>query len=1814
MDRIGRRKPDRKHTVVMRLAWNLIVFAPLAAGVAQAQLSLLHTSGTNIVDANGNPVHLQGTSLGSWLLMEPWMSPADSGGSPDMYSIMQTLDSRFGIPTEQSLIASYQTAWVTQQDINNIKALGLNSIRIPFWWGNFFPLSILSSPPSNPSTVWRSDAFTQLDRVVTMANAAGLYVILDLHGAVGGQSTNQDVGQQNNNSYWTNTQYQSLTNYIWTQVATHYAGNPGIAGYDLLNEPDNPPNTSALSPDVIGAYNRLYSAVRAVDPQHIAIIEGTWGSWDWSMLPNPASEGWSNVVYSMHEYQFNGSQQQIEAGSQAQVTDFQAHQSYNVPAWIGEFNDFQYPAAWTYTFNLWNANNISWAEWAYKATAGLGWGIYASNGNGVVPNVTSDSAATIQSDWSGWTTANAFSRNALVPLPVAAPPPPPSCGSSGGVSGISTSTLYNVINKNSGMCLTAGGSSSGSPLTQSGCVSGQTSQQWQFNDVNNSCYTISPASASSLVMDNPGGSLSNGNLITIATQASGISEDEWIPSSTSGVWTLVNFASQNCLDNTNGSTTSGTQYQQYACAGNANQQFTLTPVSGATTPTPTPPAAPTGLTGTATSSSQINLTWTESTTSGVTFSVLRNGTTVASGLTTTSYSDTGLTASTTYSYVVDAVSSAGTTASSSVSATTQAAASGGGGGTGTISSTAYYTIVNQASGDCIDETGGSSANGTKLQQWACSSGNLNQEWLFTPTSNGYYEITPHNSSSAAWNVVDVGTTPGTGMQLWAYGGGANEQFKAVLQSNGDYEFVDLNSGLCLNVPNGTNTNGQQLQINTCNGATSENFQLIQAGSTGGTPAPTAPAAPTGLTATATSSSQINLSWTASSTAGVTYSVFGSTSSGFTPSSSNLLASGLTATTYSSTGLTASTAYYYVVEAVNSTGTASSTQSSATTSASSSGGTGGTGAYAVIPAQSFNSDHDVTIQATTDTPVAGDGGNEIGHIDSDGATPENSYIEFNSLNFGAAPGAGTLTVRVASQAPVGTLDFRLGSATGTLIASIPFPNTGGWETYTSVTVPVSVSVTGVQNLYIVFTGGANPGNFHWFQFSPAVVAPVPALTGTVGNTAAVLSWTASSGAVSYNVKRSTSSGGPFTTIASVSSPSTTYTDSGLTNGTTYYYVVTAVDAAGESAASNAVSVTPKVIPPAAPTGVTASGGSTSITITWTASPSATSYDVYRGTAPGAEGTSPIGTTTTTSYTDSSGLQANTAYYYTVAAVNSAGTGTPSAEVSAALVSAPGAATNLTAEATNNRVYLLWTVAINATSYEVQRSTNGGAFATVGTTSNFWYSDTTATNGTTYQYQVIAVNGAGPTAASNQASATPAAPSNPNSVSVTVSQELNPKNDSFWYGGPSAIPLALSPQQALTLTSGSSASGTVFNVDPTTTYQTMLGVGSSMEGTTVYNLNQLDATSQAQALSTLVNPTTGAGMDLFRIAIGSSDFSYPNWYTYDDNGGSVDSTLSNFSIQPDINAGIIAQIKAVQKANPHVVFFASPWSPPGWMKDSGSMEGGTLLPSMVNLAAQYYRMFVQAYQAQGIPIYAMTMQNEPGVSTSYPSMGLNAQQELPLVEALKAEFTKYGITTKIWIFDHNFDNEGFPAAILADPNGYADTDGTAWHDYGGDPSAATTLHNAFPNKPMFLTEHSNWGIAGMMETANYFRNWISSYNQWVSMADSNAESDHGPSPSPFTPDATLLIKKAGADSYWTIPEVYLTGQFAKFIEPGALRISSDLGPSNLMSVAFLNPDGKVVLVVMNATGSSQTFTVVCQGKQFQGTLATGTMATYVWPSGS
>jgi aryl-phospho-beta-D-glucosidase BglC (GH1 family) len=365
----------------------------------------LKTSGLDVRNdsGQGDVVPLRGVNLGSWLLMEPWMCPMDSSGNlDDDWSVRDTLTQRFGAQTKDSLIDAYQDAWLQEADFDNIAALGMNCVRLPFWYLNV----------QEEDGTWRADAFDRMDWAVSNAWARGIYTIIDLHGAPGGQRANADTTGRiwPTAALWTSGAYQTRTLEIWQKVSEHFNGNPAVAGYDLLNEPMDTPSSSAYW----SFMNACYQTVRTNDPDHIIIMEATYGSWNLSMLPNPASYGWTNVVYQFHHYPWDDwyDVSQLNASADAKVQDWVNHSGWNVPCHMGEFN-MGAEAGWKYAIEKYSSSGMSWQMWAYKATGGTtSWGVYnVSGGAPSVPNIQNNSSASINSKWSQWTTAGAFSLN-----------------------------------------------------------------------------------------------------------------------------------------------------------------------------------------------------------------------------------------------------------------------------------------------------------------------------------------------------------------------------------------------------------------------------------------------------------------------------------------------------------------------------------------------------------------------------------------------------------------------------------------------------------------------------------------------------------------------------------------------------------------------------------------------------------------------------------------------------------------------------------------------------------------------------------------------------------------------------------------------------------------------------------------------------------------------------------------------------------------------------------------------------------------------------------------------------------------------------------------------------------------------------------------------------------------------------------------------------------------------------------------------------------------------------------------------------------
>jgi glucosylceramidase len=450
-----------------------------------------------------------------------------------------------------------------------------------------------------------------------------------------------------------------------------------------------------------------------------------------------------------------------------------------------------------------------------------------------------------------------------------------------------------------------------------------------------------------------------------------------------------------------------------------------------------------------------------------------------------------------------------------------------------------------------------------------------------------------------------------------------------------------------------------------------------------------------------------------------------------------------------------------------------------------------------------------------------------------------------------------------------------------------------------------------------------------------------------------------------------------------------------------------------------------------------------------------------------------------------------------------------------------------------------------------------------------------------------------------------------IEVWWSSEKQP-GDGAWFQTQMAVPYLLSKQDDILAVPPGHYEGTTIAINPNVRYQEMLGIGTSMEETTVYNLAKMSDSVRTEVLRKLVDPEQGIGLNLIRIAFGTADFTARKFYTYHDlPKNEIDFTLSEFSISKDIEYKIVDTVKEILRIAPQTKIFASPWSPPGWMKTSDSIVGGRLKEGeeYIQALAVYYRKAVQAYEEQGIPIYAMTLQNEPLLEIEYPSCLMTPEQQRDLAVALKKEFAEHGLHTKIWIFDHNFSEAWqFVAPILNDQEGFEAADGIALHDYSGEPVVMNELYSAYPSKTIHLTERSLWGTYGADRIVQFFRNHASSYNAWVTMLDSNIGTHQWVG----TPGPTFFIQDADQpDRYKCIPEYYLLGQFSKFIQRGARRIDSTEGSSQTVTnVAFLNPDQTVVVVAVNQTDEAQPIRLVCEGMQAVTSVPANSVATYKW----
>jgi len=405
----------------------------------------------------------------------------------------------------------------------------------------------------------------------------------------------------------------------------------------------------------------------------------------------------------------------------------------------------------------------------------------------------------------------------------------------------------------------------------------------------------------------------------------------------------------------------------------------------------------------------------------------------------------------------------------------------------------------------------------------------------------------------------------------------------------------------------------------------------------------------------------------------------------------------------------------------------------------------------------------------------------------------------------------------------------------------------------------------------------------------------------------------------------------------------------------------------------------------------------------------------------------------------------------------------------------------------------------------------------------------------------------------------------------------------------------------------------NVDTTTTYQVMDGFGYALTGGSAYLINNLTSVTRDALLKEMfLLDDNSIGVSYLRISIGASDLSL-SVFSYDDMpSGQTDVNLTNFSLAPD-RVDLIPVLKSVLQLNPKIKILGSPWSPPVWMKSNKSSVGGSLLPEYYDVYARYLVRYITEMKAEGIPIDAITIQNEPLYGGNNPSMVMQATEQRDFIKNnLGPAFKTAGITTKIILYDHNCDVPNYPISILDDPDAAQYVDGSAFHLYGGDISALTTVHNAHPDKNLYFTEqyvggpgefsgNIKWHVQNLIIGAT--RNWSKNVIEW------NLASD--PSYDPHTPGGCSTCEGALTISsgYTRNVSYYIIAHASKFVPAGSVRISSVL-QTNLPNVAFKTPDGRKVLIVLNNGSTTQTFNIGFKNRVALTSLGSGSVATYVW----
>ena len=391
-----------------------------------------------------------------------------------------------------------------------------------------------------------------------------------------------------------------------------------------------------------------------------------------------------------------------------------------------------------------------------------------------------------------------------------------------------------------------------------------------------------------------------------------------------------------------------------------------------------------------------------------------------------------------------------------------------------------------------------------------------------------------------------------------------------------------------------------------------------------------------------------------------------------------------------------------------------------------------------------------------------------------------------------------------------------------------------------------------------------------------------------------------------------------------------------------------------------------------------------------------------------------------------------------------------------------------------------------------------------------------------------------------------------------------------------------------------------VDPAHTFQTILGIGGALTDAAAETFAKLPTAKQDELLGAYFNRTVGISYTLARTNIHSCDFSSAS-YTYVQEG---DKTLQSFSVDHDKQFRIPFIKRALAASGGRLNIFASPWSPPAFMKSNNDMlHGGKLKPEFYQSWANYFAKFIKAYEREGIPIWGLTIQNEPMATQKWESCIFTAEEERDFLKNyLGPTIQREGLAAKkIIVWDHNRDLiYQRVRTILNDPKASQYVWGVGYHWYepwsGGEPmfDNVKLVHETFPDKHLIFTEGcadsfkaerlNDWALGELYGRSmiNDFNSGTVGWTDWNVLLDENGGPNHVQN---FCFAPVHANTQTGELTYTN--SYYYIGHISRFVQPGAKRIASSPSRSPLLSTGFLNPDGSVAVVVMNKTDKKMTY---------------------------